>query len=215
MDNSTNPFKKVGTILIAIGLADISFMVYCIINEISYSSSFNIFAVIAGIFLLRGSANAAEKIKKYSGFFMTAFGCMIFALPILMPLDLIAVKIKLAPVETAGLIVMTIAFTGAVVWTHIQMLKPEADDFYQNAGISIKKPIMSYIGGVALVVLITSLLTFMNNSESGEKAIALAKEKHGDNYSYHIESMSMSGGRGSATVLVYNDTEIKQVRVEW
>ena len=45
--------RRVGVSLIAFGLFDIGVMVYCIINRINYSSSFNIFAVLAGIFVWR------------------------------------------------------------------------------------------------------------------------------------------------------------------
>ena len=38
--------RRVGIVLLLAGLIDIGVMVYCIANDISYSSSFNIFAVI-------------------------------------------------------------------------------------------------------------------------------------------------------------------------
>lgn len=43
---------RTGKVLITVGVIDIGVMIYCIANEISYSSSFNIFAVIAGFFLM-------------------------------------------------------------------------------------------------------------------------------------------------------------------
>ena len=46
-------------VLVVVGLLDIGVLIYCIANGISYSSSQNIFAVIAGLFLLRGSLVAA------------------------------------------------------------------------------------------------------------------------------------------------------------
>ena len=52
--------KRVGGVLLVVGLIDIGVMIYCAVNRISYSSSFNVFAVIAGIFLLRGSLGAAS-----------------------------------------------------------------------------------------------------------------------------------------------------------
>jgi hypothetical protein len=45
--------RRVGISLIAFGLFDIGVMVYCIINRINYFSSFNIFAVLAGMFVWR------------------------------------------------------------------------------------------------------------------------------------------------------------------
>jgi hypothetical protein len=45
--------RRVGAVLIVLGLLDIGLAMYCIANEIAYSSSLNIFAVIAGVFLRR------------------------------------------------------------------------------------------------------------------------------------------------------------------
>jgi hypothetical protein len=44
--------RRVGIPLIAFGLFDIGVMIYGLINHINYSSSFNIFAVLAGIFAI-------------------------------------------------------------------------------------------------------------------------------------------------------------------
>ena len=52
--------RRVGKVLIAVGIFDILYMVYCIVNGYSYRGSFNIFAVIAGLFLLKGSLKAAR-----------------------------------------------------------------------------------------------------------------------------------------------------------
>ena len=43
--------RRVGWALVAVGIVDIAFMVYAIASGWSYSSSFNVFAVIGGVFL--------------------------------------------------------------------------------------------------------------------------------------------------------------------
>jgi hypothetical protein len=64
MDDQHIPILKcVGGVLLIVGLVDIAVMIYCIANRISYSSSFNIFAVVAGIFLLRGNLRAASLVR--------------------------------------------------------------------------------------------------------------------------------------------------------
>jgi hypothetical protein len=40
--------RRVGLALIVFGMLDIAVMIYCIANAVSYSSSFNVFAVLAG-----------------------------------------------------------------------------------------------------------------------------------------------------------------------
>ena len=41
--------KHVGLTLVVLGVIDIGLLIYCIANQISYSSSLNIFAVVAGM----------------------------------------------------------------------------------------------------------------------------------------------------------------------
>ena len=41
--------------LISVGVIDIAVMIYCIINAMHYSSSFNVFSVTLGILLVRGN----------------------------------------------------------------------------------------------------------------------------------------------------------------
>ena len=65
--------KRVGAVLLAVGLIDIAVMIYCIANRISYASSFSIFAVVAGIFLLRGSLRAASIVRRFAVFMLSGF----------------------------------------------------------------------------------------------------------------------------------------------
>jgi hypothetical protein len=55
--------RRVGGVLVAIGLVDIAWMIYCIVHGISYRSSLNLFAVIAGVLLLRGSLRTAANVR--------------------------------------------------------------------------------------------------------------------------------------------------------
>jgi hypothetical protein len=55
--------RRVGGVLVAVGLVDIAWMIYCIVHGISYRSSLNLFAVIAGVLLLRGSLRTAANVR--------------------------------------------------------------------------------------------------------------------------------------------------------
>ena len=69
MAQSNNPFRKVGIALLVIGILDIGYLIYSIINGFSYTSSFNIFAVVASIFLIRGNVIAALITRFFVTFF--------------------------------------------------------------------------------------------------------------------------------------------------
>lgn len=53
--------RQAGAVLILVGIIDVLWMLYCVIvRHVSYSSSINLFAIVAGIFIYRGSARAAR-----------------------------------------------------------------------------------------------------------------------------------------------------------
>ena len=63
--------RRVGWALVIIGALDIGVMVYCIVNGMNYSSSLNVVAVGAGIFLLRGNLGAVRTVSWFSAFLLT------------------------------------------------------------------------------------------------------------------------------------------------
>lgn len=42
--------RRVGWALVIVGVLDVGLMIYCIISGVAYSSSLNVFAVVAGAF---------------------------------------------------------------------------------------------------------------------------------------------------------------------
>jgi hypothetical protein len=87
--------RKCGWVLLFIGIIDIVFMIYCIVNKTSYSSSFNIFAVIAGVYLIRGNLKAARLTSLFAAFLFSGFTGALLIGPFLLPLDLLIVYTKL------------------------------------------------------------------------------------------------------------------------
>ncbi|HEX7028377.1 MAG TPA: hypothetical protein VF268_14140 [Gammaproteobacteria bacterium] len=215
MEEIDNPFRKAGIVLLIIGIIDIGVMAYCIANKISYSSSFNIFAVIVGALLVKGSIKTARVARWFSAFFVIAFISMFFLFPIIMPLQLLVTQIKLNPAVMLGSYAFSIIFIGVLIWLYKQLSNPSALAKLEQAGYEIGKPKTALYAALGIIVLGGVIFGFLFNSESSEKAKALAKEKLGDNYKYHISSLNMSGNKGSAVVTAYNSSEIKNVSVSW
>ena len=215
MEEIDNPFRKAGVVLLIIGIIDIGVMAYCIANKISYSSSFNIFAVIAGVLLMRGSVKTARVVRWFSAFFIIAFALMLFIFPVAMPVDLLITQIKLSPVFMLGSYTFAIVFIGVLIWVYLQLSSPPALVRLEEAGYKTGKPISALYVVLAMIVFGGVMFVFLFNSESAEKAKALAQEQLGPSYKYHISSLNMSGNSGSAVVTAYNSTEIKNVKVKW
>lgn len=112
MEDYRKIMARVGWMLVAIGLIDIGVMVYCIMNRIGYSSSFNIFAVIAGIFLIRGNLASARVVAWFLAFSVVGIGLMLLIMSLIEPFSLRATQIKLAPLSFIATVLFSIIFRG-------------------------------------------------------------------------------------------------------
>jgi hypothetical protein len=212
---ASNILRKVGWVLIVVGLIDIGVMVYCIKNRVAYSSSLNVFAVIGGVFLLRQNLQAARIIANYAAFMFAAFVCMTVLMPLIMPVGLLATMARLNPLSGLSIGMFLLFALVFVFWVYRNLTLPSVMQARQAASIDANKPKSFFILGAALAIVMCILVTFGNKSDSAEKAIAKAKETMGSNYSYYVSSMRTSGDSGKATVTAYTASEIKYVEVEW
>ncbi len=73
--------RRAGLALVAIGLLDIASCFVSLARGESYSSSLNIFALVAGILVCRGSTGAAKFVVRGLSFLLGAF----LLLPVVMP----------------------------------------------------------------------------------------------------------------------------------
>lgn len=190
-------------------------MIYCIANQINYSSSFNIFAVIAGIFLVRQSLKTAKLVAWFSAFLLSGFAGAAILLPFLTPLDLWGTQFRLNPLMTVLAMFASFAIVGFVFWVYRNLTSPAVLDARRSAGISAKKPISAFIVGSVLAVGLFGLMVVVTNGDSAKKAELKAREQFGSNYKYQVTSIHWSGASGSATMTAYNHDEIKEVHVEW
>jgi hypothetical protein len=85
---------RAGFVLVAIGLIDVGWMIYCMINGISYSSSLNIFAVVAGILLIRGGLKTAGIVRWLALLAVSALLTVAVVLPFLQPIGLSLAEIR-------------------------------------------------------------------------------------------------------------------------
>lgn len=210
---------RAGKVLIAIGVVDIGVMIYCIANGISYSSSFNIFAVIAGIFLMKGSLRAASIVRWFSVFFLCALVAIAVAWPFLQPLDLTLTQARLSPVSTL-LSLAFMVFLGALLyWLAKSLGHQSVLDARRAAGRELRSMRVPAIAGIGLVVALSVFLSFLLRGDSAKKAIQMAQNELGPTYKFHVSSMNITtNGAGtsvSGVVTAWNATEVRTVPVAW
>ena len=211
--------KRVGLVLIAVCLADIALMIYCIVKGYSYSSSFNIFAVIAGIFLMRGSLGATRLVTWLSAFMLTGLMGAILLFPLLQPLGLLWAQARLAPASLVASVLFTVAVLVLLGWVYRQLRSAPVLAALQASGRTTAAPRWAFGLGIALVALLVVMLNMLLHGASADKAVELARQKSGSGYDYAVQSVQVqwSAGKshGHAVVAAYNDHEIKYVPVEW
>lgn len=215
MEESNNPFKKAGIALLIIGIIDVGVMAYCIANKINYSSSFNIFAVIAGIFLIKGGVKTARAVRWFSAFLVVAFIGLLLVTPFTTPFGLLLTQLKLNALSIIGSFAFGLVLIAVLIWVHLQLSTQESLNLLAQAGYKTGKPKSAYIAGGVLLVLAVGLSAALLNGESAQKAKALAQEQLGPDFKYHVSSMSTSGDSGIATVTAYTEKEIRSVQVKW
>lgn len=212
---ATNKLRKVGWALIAVGIIDIAFMVYCIMNEIGYSSSLNIFAVIAGVLLVRNSMRTANVVTFFAAFMMSAAVGVVILFPLLVPLDFLIALMRLSAESLILFALVAIAFFAFAFWVYRSLTAPEVMEARRTAGVNAKAPVGGFIVGGVLVIGLFTILTFATHGRSAAIAIEKASAKIGPGYKYYVTSMSWSGNSGRATVTAYNESEIREVKIEW
>ena len=208
--------KRVGWALVALGLVDIAYMAYCIMHAQNYSSSLNIFAVIAGAFLINGHLGAARIVTWWSAFLFTGFtGGILACLVLMKPFDLWLAEFHLRPGSTLFGVLASAAATALLFWTYRELRSTEVLQARAAAGQTIAPPKLAFAAGALIVVGFVPLLFYMMHGETAAKALKLAEAKEGPGFKYNITSLSSEGEHGTASVTAYNASEIKSVDVNW
>lgn len=216
MDTSRQILRRVGIVLIVAGAIDIAFMVYCVLNRISYSSSFNIFAVVAGFYLVKGSLGAARVVTWFCAFFLTGFGIAALLLfPQQQPLEYSFLQFRLDPLGVISTLVLMVAVLGLLAWVYTQLRAPAVVEARALVGQRIGAPVSAFLAGAALVLGLAIVMHFTIHGERGSKAALLAQQEYGSQYKYFVTSMQWGGRHVSATLTAFNQSEAKSVRVEW
>ncbi len=211
--------RKVGIVLVTIGLVDIAVMIYCIINGISYSSSLNIFAVIAGIFLFRGSLRAVSIVSWFGVFLISGLSGLVLLWPFFQPIELTLLQFKLNPISFCLSLAIGIFVLGLICWVVRELRREPVLAARIQAGAKPSSPLIPAIVGVVLVVALVIGLKIMLNGETAQQVKQRAEKELGQGYKFNVNSLNiMNNSQGkfvSATVTAYNEKEIRVIPVQW
>jgi hypothetical protein len=211
--------RRAGFVLVAVGLVDIGWMIYCIVNGISYSSSLNIFAVIAGILLIRGGLRTAGIIRWLATLFVSAFAALVVIFPLLQPVGLTLAEIRFNTVGVITSVFFAVVIIAALYWVAGELGREPILVAREGAGLkrgSARVPVFCGIG--AVVVGSVALVVFLGG-ESADRAKREASVQVGPGFALHVTSLMINeSGRHksvSAVVAAWNDKEVRDISVHW
>lgn len=208
--------RRVGWVLVVVGLLDVGLMAYCIANQQSYSSSLNVFAVIAGIFLLRGHLGAVRVVAWFSAFMLTGLLlCSLAVFPWMQPLDYWLLITRQHPFSAVVYFILVVAVLWMLYWVYRRLRLPAVLEARVAAGHTPGPPTSAFVAGSALAIFLATMMQLMLRGETAQEAKHLAAQQYGGQYRYFVSSISWSGNHVSARLTAYNEDETKEVAVEW
>jgi hypothetical protein len=211
--------RRVGIVLLVIGLIDVGVMVYCIVNRRSYSSSFNLFAVIAGIFLMRGGLRTAALVRWFSVFMLSGLLAVAVVAPFLQPLDLSLTELRVNPGSFVIGSIFYFFVLGILCWVARQLGLESVQVAITKAGVKGRDVRYAIAAGVGLALLLGITIPIISNGESAKRANLIAQQEVGPGYQFHVSSIRISsvGNKTSASgvVTAWNHQEVRSVPFHW
>lgn len=148
---------RVGLVLISVGVIDIAVMIYCIINAIHYSSSFNIFSVVLGILLVRGNLWAASVVRFFGAFFLASGIALIVFLPFVQPISLTWDEFR----RTSPLgLLFPLIFLTVCFWATRELNGDPVLSAIESSGRTVSPLIFPVVLGIGLVAVAGGVFIF-------------------------------------------------------
>ena len=211
--------KRVGRVLLIVGVVDIVVMLYCIRNQISYSSSFNIFAIIGGLLLLRGSLRAASFIRWVALLMLGATGVLLVVWPFSQPLDLTYTQIRLNFRDIFNTSLFFLCTVCLLAWVAKELGREPILAARKIAGKKFRPARTPNLIGIGLVVIATVATKIFLSGEAAKKAKLMASQRFGSGYQFHVNSLNFTknsqGTFVTSVVTAWNESEIRNIPVSW
>ena len=160
--------KRVGTVLIIVGLADIALSVYAIVNNLSYNSGFNIVAIIIGILLIRGGLRTAKFVTSAAAFFLVVSGWML----VMLLVAIIQQSIDLSTASWPAL--FSVGLLGIFYWIYSQLRLEPVLQTRREAGLTDKPPVVAFAVGLLLPVIAATMMFMIVNRDGPYKDLEAA-----------------------------------------
>ncbi|EJE49725.1 hypothetical protein PMI14_05730 [Acidovorax sp. CF316] len=219
-DASYRPhLRRTGLALLIVGGIDIAAWLICLAFDVPYVSSFNIFSVAGGIFLLRGSLRAASIVRRMAMSMLALLAAVVLVSPLLQPPGLTLVMVK-AHAGLAALGGVLLVFTVVLMaWLARELGAPPVRAAIAAAGLKVRSTRWPIAMGVGIALLLAAMGTALQHTDAAARAIREARAANGDGYQYHlslIQARETPAGREiTGTVSAWNEHELRTLPFSW
>jgi hypothetical protein len=217
--SSPAALRRVGQVLIALGLADVAVLVYSAVTGASWSSGLGFFAIAAGFFVMRGSLRVASVVRWAAAFSASAGVALVAVWPWVQPLDLTLTLARLNPLTVAVTAVVSGALLAVLVWVVVQLGQPAVLQARAAAGRPVRRLRIPVVLGAGLTVGLAAIAITFAAGDTALKARDMAAAQLGSGYRYHVTALTIRNTQQGASVrgivTAWSATEVRNVAVKW
>ena len=212
--------RRVGAVLLAAGLITLAALALESFHGMAaFTAGPGLVAVVAGVGLWRGNLRAALGVRWLAAFLLAAGLSLLFFLPLMQPFSLTFAQLRLGQGPSLSLLAAAVLGVLGLGWIVWQLGRAPIDAARTDAGLQPRDMRIPAAAGVALVVALGVFLVAMRVGASAHQARALAEQKVGEGYRFHISWVSRvrtgTMSQMSAVVIAWNDNEVRRIPVQW
>ena len=212
--------RRVGAVLLAAGLITLAALALESFQGMAaFTAGPGLVAVVAGVGLWRGNLRAALGVRWLAAFLLAAGLSLLFFLPLMQPFSLTFAQLRLGQGPSLSLLAAAVLGVLGLGWIVWQLGRAPIDAARTDAGLQPRDLRIPAAAGVALVVALGVFLVAMRVGASAHQARALAEQKVGEGYRFHISWVSRvrtgTMSQMSAVVIAWNDNEVRRIPVQW
>ena len=211
-------FRRLGWVLVIFGAADTALLAWSLQQKLLYPSPFNVFAIAAGVLMLRGSLTTAALVRWTAAFTLAATLAAVLAVPFLVDPGLLTAVWRLHPVASAAGVAALGLFLGVIAWMQFELERDVVRAALERIGKRWRLWIAGLTGLVSVVVLAGCVAILLRGPFATE-ALARAHGQLGPGYRSQVVALgvffSRRGPYVAASVAGWNEREIRLVPLRW
>jgi hypothetical protein len=211
-------FRRVGWTLVAIGAADTAVLVWALARDLFYPSPFNVFALAAGVLMLRGNVTTAALVRWTLAFTLASIAAALPLAPVLVDTDFMRAVARLHPAWTGAALAALAVTVLLFGWMQYELERGVIAALLAEAGKRWRLR-GAVLAGLAATLVLVGLVAVMLRGEFADEAVSRAKSQLGSGYRYQVVMLGVfferRGPYVSARVAGWNEREIRVVPIRW